>query len=204
MSIYYTDLDLDLPERFDLSKFLEYNEDNFDVLNSSFLIEFMKIKPVGYFNVTYEDKAPDYVSLQLYGKHEYWWLLMYYNNILDFKKLKTGDVLRYFSLSDVESLYFKMKSLEVLRLNTPSTEINVNSTTETSMDKHYVHNQILLSDTWIVNHPLNKRPSVTIIVRNNDGDEEEIGGNVIYPSGFETTRVIITFTTPKRGKVILN
>ena len=212
MTIFYTNLDYESGERFDLAKFLEFNEDNFDILNSFFLTEVLNLPYVGNFVVQDESESPDYVSKKIYGRHQYWWLLMYYNNIFDFKRLTKGTVLKYFSLSDLESLFFKLKSLEVLKSTTQATGVRVATTSTSSGDKNYIFTQVILSSTWVINHPLKKQPSVTVIVKDSNGDEiviypsivSAITFTIVYPSGYEDSRVVINFSIPCRGKVILN
>ena len=43
-------------------------------------------------------------------------------------------------------------------------------------DKTYIHNQVAPSNTWIVNHGLNKFPSVTIV----DSGGSEVKGKIDY------------------------
>ena len=209
MTIFYANLDFESTERFDLGRFLEFNIDNYDILNSFFIVEFLKLPSIGKFTINGEEQSPDYISKKLYDRHEYWWLLMYFNGITDFQKLKNGMVLEYFSVSDLESLYFKMKSLEVLK---GTDQFNIGNTTVSSIsssstDKNYIYNQIILQSVWIINHPLKKRPSITVVTKNVDGNEEVVKDNdftVIFPLGKEELQVIITFPSAIRGKVILN
>lgn len=205
MGIYYTDLNYESPERFDLGTFLQFNQDNYDILNSFFLHDFLKLPIVGTYVVQKEEKAPDYLSVNIYGRHEYWWLIMLYNNIFDYRHILTGMVIKYFSINDLESLVYKLRSTEVLNNTTLASTTNNTNTGVTNMsDKNYVHTQIIASIVWTVNHPLKKKPSYTILIKNSDGDLESAEASVIYPSGFETSRLIIKFKNPQRGQVILN
>lgn len=61
----------------------------------------------------------------------------------------------------------------------------------------YVHNQIPLSDTWPVEHNLNKYPSVTVV----DTGDTEIIPNLHYDG---PDKVTLTFGAPTSGKAYLN
>ncbi len=64
-------------------------------------------------------------------------------------------------------------------------------------DKNFVHTQGSPSDTWMISHPLNKYPSVTII----DSGGTEVIGNIEY---IDTSTVVVTFASGFSGKAILN
>jgi hypothetical protein len=64
-------------------------------------------------------------------------------------------------------------------------------------DVHYEHNQGVASDTWVINHSLGKRPSVTVI----DSAGDECQGDVTYPSA---DQVVVYFSAPFSGKAYLN
>lgn len=69
--------------------------------------------------------------------------------------------------------------------------------TPVSGDKHYIHDQHNPSDVWIIYHPLNKKPSVTIT----DTAGTLVEGEVKYNS---LSQVTITFNFPFNGQAILN
>ena len=64
-------------------------------------------------------------------------------------------------------------------------------------DKTYVHTQITASDTWNIQHNLNKYPSVTIINTAN----EQAFGDIIY---IDTNNVQIKFSAAMSGRATLN
>jgi len=64
-------------------------------------------------------------------------------------------------------------------------------------DKYYAHNQTIASDAWVVNHDLNKYPSVTITDSANDQVEGEIHYNGV-------NSLTVTFSAPFAGKAYLN
>jgi hypothetical protein len=61
----------------------------------------------------------------------------------------------------------------------------------------YIHTQIAADDSWVIDHGLDKYPSVTIV----DSGGTQVEGDVTYPSA---DRVIVTFTAPFGGKAYLN
>lgn len=64
-------------------------------------------------------------------------------------------------------------------------------------DNHFLHNQTLISNEWIVNHGLNKFPSVTVV----DSAETVVYGEVTYLS---KNKVKINFSGGFSGKAYLN
>lgn len=110
----------------------------------------------------------------------------------------------------------KISQLEELQVNEISTAEDViaivdSSTNETkkvkvsdllgnnqgTTDKNYVHNQIVASDTWVVNHNMNKFPSVTIV----DSAGSTVYGEVSHDSIVQST---ITFSAPFSGQAYFN
>lgn len=65
------------------------------------------------------------------------------------------------------------------------------------LDKNYVHDQQVASDTWIVNHNLGKFASVGIV----DTAGDEVEGQVRHNS---INQVTITFSAPISGKAYIN
>lgn len=64
-------------------------------------------------------------------------------------------------------------------------------------DTHYAHNQSVASSAWIINHNLNKYPSVTIT----DSANDEVEGEVRY-NGLNS--LTVSFSAPFAGKAYLN
>ena len=64
-------------------------------------------------------------------------------------------------------------------------------------DKHYRHKQIISSDTWIINHNLNKRPSINI--------SDSAGTTLIGDTEYVDDNVVIEhFTNQYSGEAYLN
>jgi hypothetical protein len=64
-------------------------------------------------------------------------------------------------------------------------------------DKNYVYEQLNPTNSWTINHGLNKRPSVNIT----DLDNNIVYGDIQYVNDNQVT---ITFNKPFTGKVIFN
>lgn len=64
-------------------------------------------------------------------------------------------------------------------------------------DKNYLHIQSVASDEWLINHNLNKYPSVTVI----DSAENIVVGEVEY---LDLNNLKIKFTGGFSGKATLN
>ena len=115
MSLFYINLDYESDVRFDLAKFMEYSEDVYEPLTSDFLYEIEKLTPVDRFTVTSEEGRPDLISYKIYGTTQYWWVLMEMNGILDIENIVNGTIIEYPDISDLENIYFSLKSKEVLK-----------------------------------------------------------------------------------------
>ena len=200
---FYIDLDYTSKEKYDIAKFLEFNVDNYDPLTSYFLDEIIKLPLIGKYTIQSEQYKPTLISYDIYQDVNYWWLLMVYNNIFDIRKLTTNTILNYFSKSDLDTLYFSLKSRQVLNDNLKNTEVTKVANT-TNSDKNIVLTQVILSQVWEFKHNLKKRPSITVIVKDLLGNEIVVHPKIIYPVGFEESKVRIEFSSLQKGKVILN
>lgn len=110
--MFYIDLDTDYKERYAPPKFMEFVEEGHDILTSFFMLKLDDLKPIGSFVVTTEEGRPDVVSYKLYESTQYWWVILSYNNMVHHDEIVTGVVLKFPSLTDMESLYFQLKALE--------------------------------------------------------------------------------------------
>lgn len=68
---------------------------------------------------------------------------------------------------------------------------------KTQVREHYVHEQQVASTTWVINHNMNKYPSVNIVDTAND----EVTGEVKYNT---LNQITISFTAAFSGKAYLN
>lgn len=64
-------------------------------------------------------------------------------------------------------------------------------------DKSYTHDQTTPSDTWTINHFLDKFPSVSIV----DSAGTQVEGEVVYES---INQLVVTFSGAFSGKAYLN
>lgn len=65
-------------------------------------------------------------------------------------------------------------------------------------DKHFTYIQAVPSDTWVINHNLNKKPSITVV---------DSAGEVQIPNDAEivdTNTVIVKFIAAFAGEAYLN
>lgn len=110
--MFYLNLTIETEERYDLAKFFEYNIDNYDPLNSFLVKQLNNLSTFGQYIVTVEEFRPDLISYKIYNTTQYWWLLMFYNNILSYTDVVSGVVIIYPAIKDLEKLYFQLKELE--------------------------------------------------------------------------------------------
>ena len=68
----------------------------------------------------------------------------------------------------------------------------------TIKSKTYVHEQEVASNTWVINHNLGKRPSVTVV---DTADEEQIPDRKVYDND---NTVTLYFLAGFKGKAFLN
>ncbi len=110
--MYYINLATEYDKRYDQAKFMEYTSSEFDILNSYFIYKLKSLSVFGEYVVQAEENKPYLVSYNIYGDTQYWWILMIFNDVLNFEELGAETILRYPSLADLEDLYFSLKSLE--------------------------------------------------------------------------------------------
>ena len=105
--MFYIDNDLETIDKFDMMKFLSLGEDMvIDSLSSYMLYQIPKLPVHGYYKITaYEEKHPEYLSDALYGDTQYWWILMWYNQLLSPNELTIGKEIMYPALGSIEQLY---------------------------------------------------------------------------------------------------
>lgn len=112
--------------------------------------------------------------------------------------------LKSFEIIDDKSEVDKISSAFVLPLNDQEADLIIiddigqeRTIRSGGGDKTWVHNQTFASDTWTINHTLNKKVSVTVT----DTAGTVIQGQVTLN---DTSKVIIQFNFPFSGEAILN
>ena len=98
-------------EKFDISKFLYFQDNIYDVIDSPFLCQLSQLQTVGYYDVDergYRDI--DMIATDYYGDQFFAYLIQFYNN--DFRlQFPEGTRLNMFSVNDLNELFHKL-SLE--------------------------------------------------------------------------------------------
>lgn len=97
--------------RYDIAKFIKKIQPGFwDIVDSEFITNLNLIKKFEYYTVTTEYGRPDLISEKIYGLgySQYWWIIMIINGYLLPNDIKTGDVIKYPSLSTLETIYFSL------------------------------------------------------------------------------------------------
>lgn len=115
--MFYINLDIDREKRFDMSKFLSFEESVYSLHDSYLLREIPKLKKRGEFTVTVQETRPWLISYEIYGDVQYWWALMIYNNIVDFTSIDTGDSIDYFTLDDLDALFYDLRRKQLAEEN---------------------------------------------------------------------------------------
>ena len=97
-------------EKYDISKFLNFEQDVYDVINSPFLIQVQQLPTVEYYYVDNGDKEIDMISTEKYGEPFLAYLIQFYNN--DFREtFPEGTVLKLFSIDDLNEIYHELATL---------------------------------------------------------------------------------------------
>lgn len=108
--MYYINNDLYQNTRYDMSKFLNFDTDNFDILDSYLCTQIKSLPYSGAVTIKTQVNRPDLLSYDIYGDTMYWWLIMIYNDLTSPTELEVGKVIVYPSLSDLETLYFTLST----------------------------------------------------------------------------------------------
>ena len=94
-------------EKFDLSKFIGYENNIYDVLNSPFLAQISQLSTVAYYNVDEGYRDIDAIATDYYGDQFLAYLIQYYNG--DFRDtFPEGTKLKMFSIEDLNELYYTL------------------------------------------------------------------------------------------------
>ena len=97
-------------EKFDISKFLNIEQDVYDVINSPFLIQIQQLPTTEYYHVDNGFREIDLISTEKYGDPFFAYLIQFYNN--DFREVfPEGTILRLFSIDDLNEIYHNLSSL---------------------------------------------------------------------------------------------
>lgn len=104
--MFYINNELNTTEKYDLAKFIELDDNGlFDSLNSFVLFQIPKLPIGGTHIIRSEENHPDFLSYNIYGDTQYWWILMWYNHLIKPQDLKAGLEINYPSLLSIEQMY---------------------------------------------------------------------------------------------------
>ena len=97
-------------EKYDISKFLNFEQDVYDVINSPFLTQIQQLPTVEYYYVDNGFREIDLISTEKYGDPFLAYVIQFYNN--DFREtFPEGTVLRLFSIDDLNEIYHNLATL---------------------------------------------------------------------------------------------
>ena len=103
----FTIADVTTEERYDLSKFMPWKEDTYDVLNSPFLLCLNELPVWRYYRVNEGFKDIDLISQDAYNTPFYSSLIQIYNNTIE-ETFPEDTVLKLFNVDALEQLYADM------------------------------------------------------------------------------------------------
>ena len=107
MSFYMRDFTSE--EKYDISKFMNFIEDVYDVIDSPFLEQIHQLPTVQYYNVDNGFKEIDMIATDVYGDQFLAYLIQFYND--DFRDVfPEGTILKLFSLDKLNEIYTELSS----------------------------------------------------------------------------------------------
>lgn len=108
MSFYMRDYASE--EKYDISKFLNFEGDVYDVLASPFLIQLQQLPTVKYYNVDNGFNEVDLIAADAYDDSFFAYLIQFYNN--DFREtFPEGTVLKLFDIEQLNEIYYNLSAL---------------------------------------------------------------------------------------------
>lgn len=115
--MFYIDIDRKTETRYAPEKLIGFHPSKdpsdpeggvYDVLDAFFLGEIKKLPMAGTRVIVDDEARPYNLSYNLYGSTEYWWILMWYNDLITPSQLVAGTTVRYPVLSKLETLYGRL------------------------------------------------------------------------------------------------
>ena len=107
MSFYMRDYSSE--EKFDISKFMDFQNDVYDTINSPFLAQLCQLQPSDYYYVDEGYRDIDMIATDYYGDQFLAYLIQFYNN--DFReRFPEGTKLKMFSINDLNDLFYKLSA----------------------------------------------------------------------------------------------
>jgi len=94
-------------EKYDISRFMDYKEGVYDVIDSPFINRLRQLPTVQYYYVNNGYREIDLISQQVYGTPFLAYVIQFYNG--DFREVFPEDaVLKLFSLENLNELYYEL------------------------------------------------------------------------------------------------
>ncbi len=107
MDFYYDKTKKVNGDRVSLEAFIDYKEDTYDVLGSVFIRNINKLDQESEDTITDHNCRFDNISYKHYGSVNYWWILMDYNEFIDWS-IQEDDKYKIPKLSDISSTIHKL------------------------------------------------------------------------------------------------
>lgn len=97
-------------EKFDLAKFMDFQDNVYDVINSPFLSQLNQLSTIEYYDVDQHGCYDiDLIASDYYGDQFFAYLIQFYNG--DFRdKFPEGTKLAMFSPDDLNELYYTLSA----------------------------------------------------------------------------------------------
>jgi len=151
MPLHFITPDIKVQKRYDMKRFLEWNVDNYDPLTSYVLHKLPQLSVFEYFTVNSEEQRPDTISYKAFNRDEqYWWLSLFYNEIVDYRDLTNGLRLNHFARRDLEGLLFSLKfEQRTLDISTATEEQSVTPTITSGCSNPHVGNAPPINKTCL-------------------------------------------------------
>jgi len=117
MSQFFINTDIDTEKRYDPAKFMRFEFNAYDPLSSNLFLVIKSVQKNGEIVVQGEEGRPDLLANRAYNDTQYWWVIMIYNDIFNVNDIVEGMKLDLVNRSELEDLYFSLKSKQVASEN---------------------------------------------------------------------------------------
>jgi hypothetical protein len=99
-------------ETYDLAKFINFEDDVYDVINCPFLLKLKELPTVQYYKISDGYKDIDMISQDAYDTPFFTFFIQYYNDT-DKIVFDEDEQLNLFSSEDLLDLFYKMNAGEI-------------------------------------------------------------------------------------------
>lgn len=94
-------------EKYDISKFMKYEDGVYDTVGSIFFAKVKLLPTVSYYSVNDGYREVDIIAQKVYGSVFFSYLIQLYNNMF-IEVFPEGTILNLFSANDLENLYSQL------------------------------------------------------------------------------------------------